>query len=493
MSGRDSSVKSATSLEERLAKLERLVVVQAEEIHGLREENKRLRRENRRLRERVEELEKGLHSQNSSMPPSSDLPWTAPVRIRKPRSGRKPGGQPGHEPHQRVLVPVESLAAPPVDVKPDACRGCGTRLRGVDPYPIRHQVTDLPPRIEPYVTEHRLHTLECTSCGLATTADFPQGITGSTFGPRLVAMVAILTGQYRLSHRLMVNAAKDLFGIDMSLGSVTFCQRRASVALAAPVEEARAYVRSQSIKQADETSWAEGAARTRVWLWVAHTSLVSVFLIHYSRGAEAAREILGHAFGYLVTDRWKGYDWWPLRYRQVCWAHLKRQFKGFVDLGGSPARIGEKLGDQVRDLFALWHRVRDGTVQRTSFPVLVSPIRVRIKQLLTEGTRCRSKKVAGRCRAILKLYSALWTFVRHEGIEPTNNNSERTIRKGVIWRKLSFGSHSAEGSRFVERMLTVTASLRQQGRHVADFVTDAITRHQAGMLQVSLLPETPAT
>jgi transposase len=388
-------------------------------------------------------------------------------------------------------VPVEKLAEPPVDVRPPNCIKCGTKLRGSDPEPFRHQVTDLPPAIEPHVTEHRLHALECACCGTVTRAELPPDVPRSNFGPRLVSMVAMLLGVYRLSHRMVVDAASDLFGIDMSLGSVTACQRQASVALAKPVEEAREHVKQQPVKQADETSWFEGPKRGKVWMWVVHTPLVSVFLIHASRGSGAALEILGEAFGYLVSDRWSGYNWWPLKNRQVCWAHLSRQFQGFVDLGGAPAEIGQALLEQKERLFDLWHRVRDGTIQRSSFLTYLTPIRQEVEALLEKGSRCRNKKTAGRCAAILKVFPALWTFARVEGVEPTNNGSERSIRPGVILRKLSYGTHSAEGSRFVERMLTVNLTLRQQGRDVLRYVTEAVVARQTGTAPASLLPAVP--
>lgn len=490
MSGHEKPPPTTCEHGETLSKLERGLAEVREEVAQLRAENKRLRRENKKLHERNRELEAklGLNSQNSSLPPSADRPWTAPAREPRKRSGRKPGGQPGHDPHQRALIPLEQLAEPPVDVKPSNCAKCGTKLRGTDPDPFRHQVTDLPPEISPYVTEHRLHALECSCCGTVTRAELPADVPRSNFGPRLVAMIAVLSGVYRLSHRLMVDAVSDLFGIEMSLGSVTACQRQASEALAGPVEEAREFVKQQATKQADETSWFQGPKRDKVWLWVVHCQLVSVFLIRVSRGADAAREILGDAFGYLISDRWSGYNWWPLKKRQVCWAHLKRQFQGFVELGGASARIGAALLEEEALLFEYWHRVRDGTLLRSSFQVYVSAIRQKVEAILEEGTRCRDNKTAGRCAAILKVFPALWTFTRVEGIAPTNNGSERAVRPAVIWRKLSFGTHSVEGSRFVERMLTVGLTLRQQGRNVLGYVTDAVIARQNGAAPASLLP-----
>lgn len=459
-----------------------------EEVGSLRTENKSLRRENAKLQDKVRELEArlGLNSQNSSIPPSAD-PLAAPKRPRKKRTGRKPGGQPGHQRYERPLVPEDQVDYL-IPVVPDSCDGCEGKLHGVDKNPLRHQVIDLPERIEAEVTEHQLHRLSCGDCGTVTTAALPDGVPRGRFGPRLIALIAVFAGVYRLSHRLIVQALTDIFDIEISLGSITACQRLASRSVAAPVEEAREYVKAQAVKLADETSWFQGASRSKVWMWVVHTLQVSVFMIHVSRGAVAAREILGEAFGYLVTDRWKAYDWWPILYRQFCWAHLKRQFQGFIDAGGGSTKIGDGLIEQTELLFKYWYRVRDGTLKRSSFQVYVSTIRQDVEAILERGTRCRNKQTAGRCRTILKDFSALWTFARVEGIEPTNNGSERTIRHGVIWRKLSFGTHSIEGSRFVERMLTVSATLKQQKRRVFSYLTNNVTAYFNNAPPESLLP-----
>lgn len=189
------------------------------------------------------------------------------------------------------------------------------------------------------------------------------------------------------------------------------------------------------------------------------------------------------------SERWKAYDWWPLRYRQLCWAHLKRQFQAFVEVGGASARLGAALLEQTERLFALGYRVRDATLKRSSLRVYVSAIRREVRRLLEQGARCRRRQRAGRCAAILAVESALWTFVRVEGLEPTNNGSERTLRHGVIWRKLCFGTHSVGGSRFVERMLTVRASLQQQERNILDYVTGSVIAAQKGEAPLLLLPQ----
>lgn len=437
------------------------------------------------LQGRIAELEErlGQNSRNSSRPPSSDSP-AVPRPAPRPPSGRAPGGQPGHEGHQRMLLPTEQVNAV-VPLKPPQCRGCGARLGGDDPTPRRHQVTEVP-RVRPQVTEYQLHALACSQCGLVTTAALPPGVPPGAFGPRLAATVAVCTGVYHLSKRATEGVLADLFGVEVALGTVTACEQTVSAALAAPVAEAHAYVQQHAVVHADETGWREG--RQRAWLWVAVTARVTVFLVHARRGLVAAQALLGEFAGILVTDRWSAYAHWSRERRQLCWAHLVREFTAFTERGGAAARIGQALLGEMTPMFAGWHRVRDGTLGRAPFRRAMRPVRARVEALLREGAACRHAKTAGTCREILKLAPALWTFVDVPGVEPTNNAAERALRPAVLWRKGCFGTHSAAGSRFVERMLTVAATLKQQRRNVVDYVTQACVAALHRQPAPSLLP-----
>ena len=437
------------------------------------------------LQKRVQTLEaqSKQNSRNSSRPPSSDPPWTPP-HPPKPPTGRSPGGQPGHEGTTHQLVCVDQVDDV-IAVKPERCEECGHRLSGNDPSPRRHQVTEIPP-VHPHIIEYLLHRLTCPKCAHTTMAKLPEGVSWAMMGPALQAMVAYLTGKLRLSKRAAREALEDLFDVSVSTGSITAAEQAVSTAVATPVEKARDFVQAQPSVNGDETGWRQG--RKRAWLWVATTPWVSIFLIHLSRGADAARALLGKFAGYLTTDRWNGYNGWNLLRRQICWAHLIRDFKGFLERGPKAARIGEALLIQTKAMFDLWRRVRDRTLARSSFQVYMSPIRQAIKDLLRKGTRCGEPKTEGMSEMILKVAPALWTFVRVDGIEPTNNAAERAIRPAVLYRKGCFGTHSPEGSRFVERILTVTTTLRQQGRNVLDFLTQACVAAQHGHRPPSLLP-----
>jgi transposase len=431
----------------------------------------------------LERLQQDSH--NSSRPPSSDPPPALKPRSRRIPSGRQRGGQPGHPGQSRALVPLEDVDAV-LPVKPTHCARCRHPLHGEDGQPQRHQVTELP-LVKPVVTEYQLHRLVCPACGATTRAALPLGIPPGGFGPRVQATVALCTGAYHLSKRTTQDVMADLFGMPLSLGTIAKLEQATVEAVAAPVSEAQTDVRTQSSAHLDETGWREG--RTRAWLWVAVTAWVTVFVVRLSRGAKVAQELLGARFcGILVTDRWSAYTWYPTRWRQVCWAHLLRDFEAMIERGGRSQAIGEGLREQARQMFHAWHRVRDGSLTHAQFRVAMRPIRRAVARWLKAGQTCGVAKTEGVCREVLKVYDALWTFVRVEGVEPTNNAAERAIRPGVLWRKGSFGTHSAQGSRFVEAMMTVVTTLKQQHRHVLTYMTDACQAAYMGMPAPSLLP-----
>lgn len=437
------------------------------------------------LTARVAELEAKLarNSSNSSKPPSSDGPGVQ--RKPKPPSGCKRGGQPGHKGHHRQLLPVEQVDVL-VPLVPKQCRRCAAPLRGEDLAPERHQVTEVPP-IKPVVTEYQRHALTCDACGTTTRAELPAGVPPGAFGPRLTSMAAICTGKYRMPKRATQELLSDFLGVELSLGSVPRLEQRVTDALAAPVGEARTFVRKQAVVHQDETGWREN--KRRAWLWVAVTPLVTVFEIAQSRGAVVARRMLGESFGgKLVSDRWSAYTWvHPLR-RQVCWAHLLREFQGFVERKGPLAENGQALLDEMGIAFEWWHRVKDGTLTRRTFQRKMRPLMREVGRLLRAASVRTDEKGAGVCREILKLEDSLWTFVYAEGVEPTNNSAERALRPAVIWRKGSFGTDSECGSRFVERVLTTVATLKSQGRHVLDYLTATCEAALLGQPAPSLLP-----
>jgi transposase len=435
-----------------------------------------------RLREQI-----NRNSGNSSKPPSSDGPDVVKPDTKKKHSGRNRGGQMGHPGTNRKLVPVEKLKAE-YDIKPTTCRCCGEKLSGEDTSPYRHQVAEVPP-VKVEVTEYRLHRLTCTNCGTVTRAKLPEGVPQGGFGPRFQSMVSILSGNYHLSKRETVGIMGDFFSADLGLGSVSKLEKRSSAALEQPVEAARVYARSQSAVNQDETGWREGAKKA--WLWVLATRDVTVFMIDPRRSADVAKKMLGTDFkGILNSDRWSAYNWLDNKQRQLCWAHLKRDVQAFIDRGGDSQALGEALMAFVHQMFSWWHLLEKGSLSRKQFQDQMQPVRTQVGELLRQGLNCSHSATAGTCRDILKRETALWTFVDVEGVEPTNNRAEQKIRSGVLWRISSFGTQSAVGSRFVERIMTTVGTLKQQNRNVLDYMTEVCDAAIYGRTAPSLLPST---
>lgn len=473
-----------------------LVVDLGVKIEQLEQQLQELQGTNQQLNEKV-----NRNSRNSHTPPGDD-PQSLDKRKKKRKTSKKRGGQPGHQGHSRQLYPLEECSRV-MDYYPHSCACCGEKLTGIDPNPYRHQVVEIPP-ITLDIEEHRLHQRMCHHCGQKTRATLPSEVEVSGYGTTVVGMVSLLSGMYRHSHRMVVCAMSDLFGVKMSLGSVNRLRNEASEALSEAVASAKVYVQSQPIVGADETGFQQGNAdgknpqHKKAWLWVAVTPLVSFFEVTLARSSAAAQALLGKNFsGILNSDRYSAYNWLDIGQRQLCWAHLKREFTKISERSGVSRQIGRNLLAQQKKLFRLWRRVRDGTLTRSEFESLVSPIRERVRSLLSSGAdyqigsqeKTPLAKTVRTCRQLLKVEPALWLFVKVPGLEPTNNSAERAIRPAVLWRRTSFGSQSEAGSIFVARMLTVVTSLRSQSRNVLEFMSEAIRASREGDCSPSLLPQ----
>ncbi len=433
------------------------------------------------LREQV-----NRNSKNSSQPPSSDGPGQQVDKKRK-KSSKKQGGQQGHQGHRRKLVPIEDVDDI-VSHKPEKCAGCGTKLEGEDSEPYRFQVTEVPP-VKPHVTEHQVHKVICPCCGEENRGELPSEVAVSQFGPNLVALVALLMGVYRLSKRQVKSLLKDCFGIDMSASSVVNQQNAVSKALEEPVDNACDYVQEQAVKNVDETGWYQHDKEKKSWLWVVVTPLVTIFNIAENRSGKIAKKLLGKdSKGIVGSDRYSAYSWLANILRQICWAHLLRDFQKILERGGASAVVGGYLRQEGDDLLSLWARVRDGPLPHADFMAKLPSIQNHIHLWLTVGAACSHAKTSRTCRRILKVETALWTFSTHPGVEPTNNSAERALRKAVIWRRISYGTQSDAGSLFVERILTVVETCRQQDRNPLDYLRHAIIAHRTGKPVPSLLP-----
>lgn len=429
----------------------------------------------------------GVNSSNSSVPPSANPP-AAPKPVVKTPTGKKPGGQPGHPGHHRLRLPPERVQHV-VPFVPTTCQHCHGPLPAQgspnDPEPLWHQVAELPPMVA-VVTEYQAHARTCTACGQVTRADWPDEIPAGTIGPRLAATVAYLSGSPHVSKRGIAEIVETIYDVPLGLGTVSALEQEMSQALAPAHTEAQATVQAAPVKHVDETGWKQ--AGQRCWLWVAATATVACFVIHLSRGAKGLASLLGEkVHGIVCSDRWSAYGQLLRECRQVCWAHLKRDFQKLIDRGGEAKDLGEHGQAVVGLLFAWWHDYRGGGIDRVTLQRELEPVRQEFRRQLQEWSTCADAKAATFCRNLLALEPALWTFVSVEGLEPTNNHAERVLRSGVLWRKNAFGCHSAAGCRFVERILTVVQTLRLQKRPVLTYLQQALEAHRHGLPAPKLL------
>ena len=337
------------------------------------------------------------------------------------------------------------------------------------------------------VTEYQCYGGPCENCGAFNVAEVPPEVAGHMAGSRLQAIASLLSGRFRLSRREVEEALVELFGpkAEMSLGTISNLEAQTSAALAPVYEEAHQTAQKARHANFDETGWREG--RKKAWLWVMVTAALTIFRIDRHRDDDAFRALAGRFKGVLSSDRWRTYMKWLKRLHELCWAHLKRDFKSWEDLGGAEGKIGKAALQCEREVMTLWHRFKKGEISRRTLQEYLRPVQKRLRTILRRGRRY--KLIAGTCKELLKYWTCLWVFTRHFDVEPTNNAGEQEIRPAVLWRKGSFGSHSEGGSRFVERMLTATRSLRKQGRAILEFIVKAVVAFRMGRRAPSLLPD----
>ncbi len=452
---------------------------------GCRELLKRVAELEARLRELQAKL--GRNASNSSLPPSAN-PLDAPPPVVKKPTGRKPGGQPGHPAHLRQRLPADKLTSPIVHHVPQACAACHAALpaepQASDPEPRWHQVIELP-ESPVLAVEHQAHGRTC-ACGHVTWAQIPDNVRAHVFGPRLTATLSFLSGVLHASKRGIEEFVETVLGVEIALGTISNLEQEMSAALASAHAEAQQAVQAAPTKHVDETGWKK--AGQKWWLWGAATKFVACFVIAPTRSAAALAKLLGTKIkGIIASDRFSVYGQLKVGSRQLCWAHLKRDFQKLAERGGESKDIGEMGLEAVDVLFTLWHAFRGGGSTRRQLQQEMALVRVTLRAWLERGCAVQDTKTAAFCKNLLALEPALWTFVRKEGVEPTNNHMERLLRKGVLWRKNSFGCHSEAGCQFVERLLTVVQTLRLQKRPVLTFLHQSLNAHRLAQKPPALI------
>lgn len=479
--------RQLTEQQQRLAEQQQKFAEQQQRIRQLEQERDELQRE-------IAELRKD--SRTSHRPPSSDPPATRVCRSRARSSRRRPGAQPGHPGHGRRLAPAAQVTEVRT-VLPTQCRRCQAPLCP-DPAQVRtrgaahrHQVTEIAPLVTTLTEWCAPHVL-CDACGQSTQASLPAAVTASAFGPRLTALIASLTVAQRVSRRGLEEVLADVLGCPIALGTVQARVEEVSAALARPVAALQEQIAHSPALCVDETGWATHGQRR--WLWVFVAPLCVLYTIAASRAAQVLTRILGTAFaGVLSSDRWGAYEKYHRGPAQLCWAHLKRDLAALAETGSRATAVlfGRDGLALVASLFRLWHKFQSGAIPRQTLRSRMRRVRRRLDRLLVLQRDSSDQGVRVLVSALEKHFAKLFTFVEHEGVEPTNNRAERALRPAVQWRKLSFGTQSIAGEQAVARLLTARQTCRSQGRSSFAYLTEAIRCHREGRPAPTLLPGPP--
>ncbi|MGH8574326.1 MAG: IS66 family transposase, partial [Gammaproteobacteria bacterium] len=318
------------------------------------------------------------------------------------------------------------------------------------------------------------------ACAAETRAELPLEVPAGAFGPRLQAAVATLAVRNRVSRRDTVELVRDLFGVELSTGAVDATVQRAGEALAEPHARLHQQIRSAAAVNVDETGWRlRGGKRT---LWGALTEQAALFRIAPDRHQREAKALLGDDFqGIACSDRWWAYDYLDPERRQLCWAHLVRDFTAHSEGLAAQQEFGEAGLAIAARLFEAWDEFRESG-DRARLLDRIAPLKPELRALLEHAARKSTKTKYHRLFAknLRKRWPALWTFTLAEGVEPTNNHAERGLRGAVIYRKLSLGSQSELGERSIERLLSASVTCRLQRRSLFAYLIDAIRASARG-------------
>ncbi len=443
----------------------------------------------------IRQLERSIagltrNSSNSSRPPSSDPPGIKKAK-KKAKSKRKQGGQPGHKGKNRKLLPVEEMDNIH-DIFPERCEHCLSPFSGniINPFakPVRHQVFDMPV-IVPFKEEYRCHSLLC-QCGHSTAASLPEHVAHSSFGPRTHSAIAYLASVHRVTRRGIAEIMQTLFGMSISTGAVCNAAERASNACLPVVGAIKQYVASALTLNIDETGWKYQGKRTYLWTFVAPQAIL--FYVSPSRGAKVLREVLGDSFpGVITSDDHSAYAGYHKNgLRQLCWAHIIRKLKSLKEDRSSPHAycFARNMLKDIGAVFSCWHAFQNSAGSREQLCRGTLPMRKRMHDFCVIFRYSSDQRVQTRTKRLLDNWQHLFTFLEHDGVQPTNNSAERAIRPAVQWRKICFGSQSQIGEQFAGRLLTVVRTCQLHGINAFEFLTRLVNASFSAKQHLPYLP-----
>jgi transposase len=412
------------------------------------------------------------NSKNSSKSPSTDQKGNTPDKDKKERATRTGKARP--------LFPSERIDRH-IACTQDNCPHCGSGLIQLSNHPaeVLHQA-ELP-EVKAVVTEYQLLKYQCNGCGKNSTAGLPAGIPDSAFGPKLMGLIATLTGVFHLAKREAIQLIKELYGVDMSVGSIPNIEERVTKALD-PIYQ-RVYnfvIESKCCKHFDETGWRDSGKRH--FAWIASCSEAAFYRIDRERSSAAFQRLIRQCPKKFtaVTDRYAVYN--LIGVHQYCLAHLIRDFKKYAERDGPDKEIGEALVQELKTVCHIHGEYRTGKIEVQQRNRQLGRHKRKVQTWLEDGMANGSDQLYRLSETLLDDFDKLWAFTKNAGMEPTNNMAERDLRKLVIWRKKSYGTRSARGQRFVERITTVAQTARKRGKDVLGLIQEALTKFYAGVM-----------
>ena len=444
------------------------------------------------LRTQVAELllRLGQNSTNSSKPPSTNPPWHVKPKPTQPPSDKKVGGQPGHKPHNRALL--EPTADEVYDCLLAHCPHCqaeldaSTILAGKE---ALHQVVEIVSK--PLVQNYFQALHKCRQCGKKSRGPLPQDVPPVVAGPRLQAIIATLIAKFHLSRADTKDALVQMFGVNLSVGAIHEVTERAAVGVRPAVRDVAQALIAAATKHCDETGWRH--FNKRAWMWVcSNPEIGAYFQIDERRNRGAFAMLLPELRGIIHTDRWGVYDIIAAIMHQLCHPHLRRDMQALVDLKGSAGEIGTKFLAASDAMFKVWHRFKDGAIERAQLLVEMAPVQADPKTLAELAAAHTHNKVRALGKDLLKQWESLWPLLSHDGAEPTNNHAERVIRPSVLLRKTNGGTHSEIGADFVQHMQSVIATAKCQGIQLVEWLTTVFQALWAPVALPRLLPPSAA-
>lgn len=429
--------------------------------------------------DRIAVLEERINknSKNSSKPPSTDRKGNSSNDDKGPKKPR-PG------------INRELLSSDQIDhfhtCKLDSCPCCGSNQIIDQEQPLILQQVELP-EVKAIATQFNCTKYTCASCGENSFADLPKGIPNSAFGPRLMALIATLTGVFHLAKREAIQLVQDLYGVKIAEGSIINIEERVAVALNDPYERIHRYVMTSILpKHFDETSWRNQGKNN--WVWVASTSVATCFKIDANRSKEAFQrfaQLLGSAP--IITDRYSAYAGLKQPH-QYCLAHLIRDFRKYAEREGPDKEIGSALEKELQQICKTQKKFREGEITKRSRDAKFRHQKRHLEEHLIDGLANGSDELSSLCDRLYDDMPKLWMFSEFTNVDPTNNLAERDLRKLVIWRKKSYGTRSDRGKFFVERISTVAETLRKANCNILSFITKAVSAFYSGEAAPLLTP-----